>query len=168
MVRVSRAWDGLVSGMALLAGLLMALATVMVLDDVIMRNVGGGRPWPHTFAVTEFSMLFITILAAPWLVRERGNIFVEFLVTLFPPVLRRWLERLVILCCGLTCAVLAWYALQTVLLSYERSDIVVVSFDAPRWLVMAIMPLGFAMMAVEFLRILFTNGTIYREFGGNV
>ena len=167
MVRVSRAWDRLISTMALLAGLLMAVVTVLVLVDVVLRNVGV-RPWPHTFTITEFSMLYITLLAAPWLVRERGNIFVEFLVMLFPPVARRRLDQLVIFCCGAACAVLAWYALQTVMLSYERSDILVVSFDAPRWLVMSIMPLAFVMMAIEFFRTLLTNGTIYQEFGGNV
>ena len=54
----------------------------------------------------------------------------------------------------LVCAVLAWYGGVETVKSFARRDMDVRSFDMPRWILVAFIPLSFAMMGIEFLRFL--------------
>lgn len=148
---IVQSYNRLVSALAVVAGILMGLVTILVLVDVVLRNLGL-QPSPHTFTFTEYALLYITFLAAPWLIRLKGNIAIEALVGAMPGRLRRVLERSIALVSAAVCAVLAWYATGVTLLSYSRNDILVASFDIERWIVIAVMPFSFALMTIEFTR----------------
>ncbi|HEX2197848.1 MAG TPA: TRAP transporter small permease subunit, partial [Burkholderiales bacterium] len=60
----------------------------------------------------------------------------------------------VLVLCLAVSAVLAWYGGAVTLQDYLQNEKDVRSFDAPRWMLMACMPLSFGMMALEFLRLL--------------
>ena len=54
----------------------------------------------------------------------------------------------------LTCAVIFWFGLEVTIAHYQRSVIDVRSFDMPRWLLTASIPLSFGLMTIEFARFL--------------
>ncbi len=54
--------------------------------------------------------------------------------------------------CIAVCATLAWYGFEVTLRDYAANEKDVRSLDMPRWMVVAFVPLSFAMMALEFLR----------------
>ena len=54
----------------------------------------------------------------------------------------------------LTCAVIAWFGLEVTLDHYQREVVDVRSFDMPRWLLTASIPLSFGLMTIEFGRFL--------------
>ena len=93
-------------------------------------------------------------LGAPWLVREKGHVYVEILFTYLRPrqqaVLRAWIALL----CIVVCLVLAWYGSDVTLRDYAGNEKDVRSLDMPRWMVVGFVPLSFLMMAIEFLRFL--------------
>jgi C4-dicarboxylate transporter, DctQ subunit len=143
----------LITLLAALAGILLGLMTLAIVLDVIVRNLGL-QPPGHTLALTEYSLLYITMLAAPWLVREKGHVHIELLTAAVGPRTRRWLTRLVAALCVLTCAVICWFGLEVTLAHYQRAAMDVRSFDLPRWLLTASLPLSFGLMAIEFGRFL--------------
>ena len=96
---------GLINLLAVLAGILLALMALAIVVDVVMRNLGF-QPPGHTLALTEYSLLYITMLAAPWLVRAKGHVHIELLTAAVGPRTRLWLARLVAALCVLTCAVI--------------------------------------------------------------
>jgi TRAP-type C4-dicarboxylate transport system permease small subunit len=158
---ISRAYTALLYGMAWLAGLLMVAMMAMIVADVALRN-SGYQSSAHFFTFAEYFLLLIPLLGAPWLVREKGHIYIELLVGTLPAPWRRRLLRLVVLACAVVAGILAWYGGAITLQDYAGAERDVRSFDMPRWILMAFMPLAFGMMALEFLRLLARGESPYK------
>jgi TRAP-type C4-dicarboxylate transport system permease small subunit len=137
--------------MAWLAGLLMVAMMATIFIDVVARNLGY-QSSAHFFTFSEYALLAVPCLGAPWLVRERGHVYVELLISWLAPERRRVLVRAIGVVCVAVCAVLAWYGGAVTLQDFLRAEKDVRSFDMPRWIVVGFIPLSFGMMAVEFLR----------------
>ena len=167
MRRIARAYDKLILGLAVLAGLLLAAIVLVVATDVVLRTLGF-QPPAMTTAFGEYSLLFATMLASPWLVRERGHIVIESLVLIIPGGARRWIERLVFVLCIALCVTLAWVAFDMGLESFRRGDIDIRAIDMPKWILLASMSIGFAVMAIEFLRLLVTRGSLFTGRRGTI
>ena len=154
MIRlVVKGYDAVLYGMAWCAGFLIAAMMVVITVDVVLRNLGF-QSWAHFFTFTEYALLVVPCLGAPWLVREKGHIHVEILLMYLQPRPRRWLMMAIGLACIAVCLVIAWYGFDVTLTDFLRAERDVRSFDMPRWLVVGWIPLSFLMMAIEFSRFL--------------
>jgi TRAP-type C4-dicarboxylate transport system permease small subunit len=150
---VSKAYDAVLFGMAALAGLLMVAMMTTIFIDVVLRNLGY-QSSAHFFSFTEYALLAVPCLGAPWLVREKGHIYVEMFLTSLSPAARAVAIRLIGALCVAVCVVLAWYGGAITLNDFINAERDVRSFDMPRWIVVGFIPLSFGMMAVEFMRFL--------------
>src|SRR5258706_6016953 len=139
--------------MAALAAFLMAAMMVVICLDVVLRNLGY-QSSAHFFTFTEYALLMVPCLGAPWLVREKGHIYVEILMMTLGQKARVRLRIAIGLACIAVCLVLAWYGFGITLQDYVRAEKDVRSLDMPRWLVVMWIPLAFLMMAIELARIL--------------
>jgi C4-dicarboxylate transporter, DctQ subunit len=146
--------------MAWLAGILMVAMMAMIVADVVIRNLGY-QSSAHFFTFTEYFLLLIPLLGAPWLVREKGHIYIELLIAVLPAQVRRALLVLIVLACIAVALVLAWFGGAITVQDYLAAEKDVRSFDMPRWMLMASMPLSFGMMALEFLRFLVRRESPY-------
>ena len=95
---VTKTYDALLAFMALIAAGTLIWLMVSVVASVVMRNVGV-QPFAWLFTSSEYGLLYMTMLGAPWLVRERGHVHIELVTAALPPVLRRIVSRLVALGC---------------------------------------------------------------------
>jgi C4-dicarboxylate transporter, DctQ subunit len=150
---ISRAYDAVLYGMAWIAGLLIAAMMVVITTDVVVRNFGY-QSSAHFFTFTEYALLVVPCLGAPWLVREKGHIYVEILLMQLAPRPRRWLQTAIGLACIAVCLVIAWHGFEVTLKDWNQAERDVRSFDAPRWAIVVWIPLSFLLMAVEFARFL--------------
>jgi C4-dicarboxylate transporter, DctQ subunit len=139
--------------LAVVAGIILAAMAFAIVIDVVVRNLGL-QPPAHTLTLTEYGLLYVTMLGAPWLVREKGHVYIELVTAAVAPRTRFWLTRVVYALCVLTCAVIFWVSLEVTLDQYQRHVVDVRSFDMPRWLLTASIPLSFGLMIIEFGRFL--------------
>jgi TRAP-type C4-dicarboxylate transport system permease small subunit len=150
---VARAYDGLIYGMAFIAAFLMAAMMVVITLDVVLRNLGY-QSSAHFFTFTEYALLIVPCLGAPWLAREKGHIYVEIVLNSFAP---RWRARMTMaigVLCIAVCLVIAWYGFQITWRDFVQNEKDVRSMDFPRWMIVGFIPLSFLMMAIEFARFL--------------
>jgi TRAP-type C4-dicarboxylate transport system permease small subunit len=140
-------------GMAWCAGLLIAAMMVVITIDVVVRNLGF-QSSGHFFTFTEYALLLVPCLGAPWLVREKGHVYVEILLMYLSARQRGALRVAIGALSILVCAVLAWYGFEVTIRDFVTSEKDVRSLDMPRWMIVGFVPVSFAMMAVEFLRFL--------------
>jgi TRAP-type C4-dicarboxylate transport system permease small subunit len=164
MQAVSRAYGRLIDALAVIAAAMLALITVLIVADVSIRNLGF-QPYPHTLALTEYSLLYMTMLGSPWLVRNKGHIHIEILVGRLRGGARRIAHAFVCLVCIAVCAMLAWYSLDVTLTNLARGETDIRSFDSPRWILVACMPLGFGLMVIEFARFLLGYDDLFESAG---
>ena len=127
---MSRAYTWLVNAMAWLAGFLMAGMMLSICVDVIVRNLGF-QSSAHLFTFTEYALLMVPCLGAPWLVREKGHVYVEIFLMSVGERFRRVMTFAVGLGCVLVCGLIAWYGFDVTWTNYVRSDVDVRSMDMP-------------------------------------
>jgi len=155
---VIRVYDRLIQGLATLAGLIVAAVCLLIVFDVAARNLGM-QPPASTVAITEYALLYITMMAAPYLVRTQGHIVVEILYQRLGSAARRILDRLVLSLCALISIVVALLAMILLIEAVSRGEIEVRSLDTPRWVLFAPLVVGFSLMGTEFLRLLLLGGS---------
>jgi TRAP-type C4-dicarboxylate transport system permease small subunit len=151
MPRLTRAYDALVTALAVAAGAILVWLMVAVVVSVVMRNAGL-QPFAWLFVSTEYGLLWLTMLGAPWLVRERGHVHIELLTAALPAPAGRAVSRLVAALCVAVSVVLAWKGAELMLTNLERRDFDVRAYFFPRWLLSLSFPVAFGLMAVEFAR----------------
>lgn len=149
-----RLYDGIVDAMALVAAFMLVWLMVAIVASVGMRNAGM-QPFAWLFTSTEYALLYMTMLGAPWLVRRRGHVHIELLTAALPEGLRRIVSRTVAAACVVVCAYLAFKGAQLVQTNVLRNDFDVRAYFFPRWLLTIAFPIGFGLMAIEFLRFVF-------------
>ena len=153
MKHVAKAYDAILYGMAYLAAFLLVAMMVVITLDVIIRNLGY-QSSAHFFTFTEYALLIVPCMGAPWLAREKGHIYVEILLMSLPERTRARMTTLVGVICVAVCLVVAWFGFQVALNDFLQDEKDVRSMDMPRWLIVGWIPLSFLMMAIEFARFL--------------
>lgn len=150
-----RAYDGVIYAMAWIAGLLMVLTMLAIVADVGMRNPPFNLQSPAIlFTFTEYSLLLMPCLGAPWLVRERGHVFVEILLVHLSARRRFIASRVIAVFCIVVCAVIAWYGGEVTVRDFVEGRQDTRAFDVPRWILVMWIPVSFLLMGTEFLRFL--------------
>lgn len=154
MKAVVRVYDWIVSAMAFVAAAILVWMMVSIVISVTMRNLGL-QPFAWLFTSAEYGLLYMTMLGAPWLVREKGHVHIELVTAALPAKVQRVLSRLVALACVAISLILAWYGLELFLTNIERNDFDVRAYFYPRWMLTISFPIAFGFMAVEFARFVF-------------
>jgi len=149
--------------MAGLGAFLIAAMMLIITVDVVVRNLGY-QSSAHFFTFTEYDLLIVPCLGAPWLVREKGHIYVELLLMHLKPGARRWLLRFIGLACVAVCLVIAWYGFGVTYDNYVGMERDVRSFDAPRWMIVCWIPISFFIMAIEFALFLWRGEDFLASF----
>jgi TRAP-type C4-dicarboxylate transport system permease small subunit len=150
MERLSRAFGFLLDRLVGVACLLVLAMTLLIGADVLGRNVGlGGIAWANE--VSEDILYLITLLAAPWLLRQGQHIRVDILLRALPARiawLAEWLGDLI----GLMCALyFVWYGSKVLAASWSAGAVSIKTLVLPEWWLLAPMPAAFALVAVEFV-----------------
>ena len=149
-----RAYTALLYAIAFVAGAMLVWLMVSVILSVTMRNLRI-QPFAWLFTSAEYGLLYLTMLGAPWLVRENGHVHIELVTAKLPERPRQIVSRTVALLCTLVCLVLAWKGLELFLTNIERADYDVRAYYFPRWILTISFPLSFGLMAIEFARFIF-------------
>ena len=150
MKALLRAYDRLISGLAVLSGLIIAAVCLVIVYDVIARNLGM-QPPASTVALTEYALLYFTMFASPWLVRTRGHIVVDVIHSKLKGTAKVLVDKFILLLCLLVSGVIAVLALLLMTEALQRGEVEIRSMEVPRALLFAPLTIGFGLMAMEFL-----------------
>lgn len=162
---INTTYKTLLYGMAGISGLMLVWIMVSVIVSVVMRNLGM-QPFAWLFTSAEYGLLYMTMLGAPWLVREKGHVHIELLTAALPDGPRHMLSRLVAAACVLVSVILAWKGVELVMTNLERGDFDTRAYYFPRWMLTIAFPLSFGLMAVEFSRFVFGSELMHSGEAG--
>lgn len=153
MHALGKIYDGVVHGLAALAIGGIALMTVLILGDVTLRYLRLGSIQAASTLI-EYSLLFSTMMAAPWLVRRRGHITITSMVDLLPPGGRKTMGTLSLGVSTLTLLLLGWRAAMVAHDKWRAGGMDVRSVAIPEWIAYAILAVGFLLMGTECIRLI--------------
>lgn len=159
MTRFWRGFDQLLNALALVAGLIIPFMFMAIVYDVITRSLSFGQvSW--VLGVTEYALLYVTALGAPWLLREKGHVSMEALRMMLSPGVNRIMTRIVVSLCAAACLIVAFAVWPVMIQNIGVMDIR--SDYLSRWMLYIAVFLCFALCAMQFLRFLFTDTSLYK------
>jgi TRAP-type C4-dicarboxylate transport system permease small subunit len=150
MLTLSRWYGHVLEAMMLLAGLLLLVMTFMIGADVVLRNIGAGGVAVSN-ELSEDILYLITLLTAPWLLRQGRHIRVDIVLRVLPPRVAwalEWLGDAIGIAC---CLYFVWYGAGVTVASYLNGSLSIKTLVTPEWWILAPLPIAFALLAVEFL-----------------
>jgi TRAP-type C4-dicarboxylate transport system permease small subunit len=159
---IVKGYNFVLNGMAVLSGILIFLCFVMIVVDVTMRIVGLHPPL-FTLSVVEYILLWFTMLAAPWLARIKGHVFIDAVTQFLPAAVKKVVAKIVYSICIVTATIYGVHATGLFLVAWEKDMVDVRSIDMPLWTLYVPMPICFFMVAVEFVRYLIGIDDMYSQ-----
>ena len=157
--------DRICDFLAVLAGVYLVVIMLGIVFNATARTLGFSGS-SHIFTFAEFGLLYIVMAASPWLVREKGHVFIELLTAAVPKTVQGPFSRVVSALCIVICLVLVWYTFGATMKAYKFGDAEMRSLDMPKFLLLGAMPIGFALMAVQFGRFVFGSDTLHSGQAG--
>ncbi|MCB1546939.1 MAG: TRAP transporter small permease [Hyphomicrobiaceae bacterium] len=135
----------------LVIGILAVMALVLICNEFIMRKF---YPTLLPDWGTEFVIYFTVwamLLAGAPLVRDSRHVRADILLRHFSPGWQRFLEIFVTICGIIFTAVVFWYGLSIVELAFRLDEKSESSMRFPLYIYYAFVPLGFGLMAGEYV-----------------
>ena len=150
MTPIRRAVDGLSTAAFVLAGAILVYAVCHILLEIVLRSVFA----MSTHVLDEFigfAILSITFLSLAATLRDGAMIRVNLVLSLLPPVARRWFEA----AASLTATLLVLGALRffwrNFLKDWNRGAVSESVAEVPLWIPGAIVCLGAGLLALQLL-----------------
>ena len=149
MARLSEWYGRLLDALVVAACTLLLFMTVMIGADVLSRNLGGGGV-PISNEISEDILYLMTLLVAPWLLRQGQHIRVDIILRALPiriAWLLEWLGDIVGLLC---CLYFVWYGTRVAVASFTSGALSIKTLIMPEWWLLAPMPVTFVLLGIEF------------------
>lgn len=150
MRSLARFYDRITDACGAAAAMLVLAVTALIVIDVILRNVARA-PLGYSVELSEYTMLFITTLTAPWLLKRGEHVRIDLLLQRLPPAIG-WLCEIVCDLVGLALSVLlTYYGVRVAIASFDSGTKLVKQFTIPEWWMLLPLPLMFALLVIGFL-----------------
>lgn len=151
MARIGKAYDLLIDGAAYLAGLLIVGMSLWITYEVFVRYVLLS-PTIWAADLSGYALLWATFLAAPWVLKRNGHVSIELATDRLSPARRRRVAVAVSLVGAIISAIFAWQTAVTTYEFFDQGRMMARIWQIPLFIPYVCMPLGAALLAVEFLR----------------
>lgn len=151
-VKASNIFDCVISYAALLAAFLLIFVMVSISAGVAQRYLLN-RTTPWLLEVTEYILLVITLLAAAWVLKKEGHVKLDLVLNYLSPRNQALVNTTTSIIGAGIFLVVTWYSTETTwklfqLGFYETETIL----HVPKWIVVAVIPLGSFLLCIQLLR----------------
>ncbi len=160
MGAIVQGYNFLIRVLAVVSGILIFTSFVMICVDVSMRILGFNPPI-FTIGVVEYTLLWFAVLAAPWITRIKGHVFIDAVTQFLPPAVKFVVAKIVYCICIFSCLVFAWYSWENFWTNWQSGTVDVRGVDLPLWLLFVPMAPCFVLVAIEFGRFLIGIDDMY-------
>lgn len=165
---IDRLWGYLLWLLMAIASIYVGAILVLIVYVTLFRSAGWSYS-PFANVAIEYGFIYILFLGSPWLVRQRGHIYIELLTAAIPERARVYLSRGIVAAGALICFVWTWYTWGLFMERWNDNmsfDELRAQFNIRLWLSTIPFPIGFFLMGLEFLRFVFTAEPMHVGIAG--
>ena len=155
---ISKVHEWILDALKVCAEIAIFLVFVVIVIDITLTVLSGLntsiQPWDMTMGFVEYCLLWFTMLAAPWLARHKGHVYLDVVTVLMPQQVQIVAAKFtyVVAFCG--SATFAYYSALLLQEAYVDELIDERGADMYQWILYFPMPIGSGLVAIEFLRYL--------------
>lgn len=144
------AFHRLVTGLALIAAALFVIAGVMLSYEVLARYFFT-RPTIWAAELSQACLIWGSLIASPWCLRERRHIRITAVIGLLPRGPRIVADVIAMAAVAVFSAIVFWKGWAIFFDSFERGRTTGSMLDLPIWIVEFAVPFGFAVLLAQAL-----------------
>jgi len=137
--------------MAVAAGVLMILTLFLVCGD-IGTKLAIGRSLPWVAEIVEYSLLWLTFLGTGWVLKQNAHIKMDMVLDRLPPKYAGFVNLLTSILGTVVCLVMTVYSARVTCQHFQSGYRLLTFMTVPAALVNFIIPVGFALLTVQFAR----------------
>ncbi len=160
MQAITKAHDWLLVALKNLAALIIFIIFVIIVIDVTLIFFGFSG-FEGTLGLVEYGLLWFTMLAAPWLARIRGHVYIDALTELFNPQVQQYAAKFAYLVAICAASLAGYFSVELWWEAYVNEQVDERGIELMQWWLYAPMPVGFFLVTFEFLRYLFGFDDMY-------
>jgi C4-dicarboxylate transporter DctQ subunit len=154
--------DHIIDFMAVLAGILLVAAVLIVSAEIVMRYFFN-KPQVWSVEVCEYILFILAFLGAPWLLKKGGHVSVDVVTERLS---RRTQDYLGIFACGvgvLISAVIAWFSIVAAWDCYVNGIVVTKTLTIGKHYFLLFITVGYFFLLLEFGRQFYNHLRVPRE-----
>jgi TRAP-type C4-dicarboxylate transport system permease small subunit len=137
--------------LSFLANVFIVVIFFLVIADVLSIFLFG-KSISWALEVTEYLLVFITFLGTPLLLKEEKHVRFDLFIGAVKKKLRAWLEMMNSLIGCIACAAISYFSFVTMLNLHARGIKTETLLEIPRAFLIAVVPVAFAMLSIQFFR----------------
>ncbi len=131
----------------------MVVAMVVIMVTGVIARYAFNRPLGFVDEYVMYLMVGLSVLAANYVLKEKGHIKVDIVTRLLPPRAQAWLLVVTDILSMFAVAIILIQVISMTALSFETGTISITASRTPMGPIQLMLPIGFGLLLVEFLRI---------------
>jgi C4-dicarboxylate transporter DctQ subunit len=151
-----RVFDRTLDTMAALAGIILVFICAAVCYTIGMRFFFT-KTTIWLMQTTEYALLWIVFLATTWLLREGGHIATDIIYAGLNDKTKRYFDVVFFVCSAVACAICLYYGSIYTYNCVANSVTDVRGVTVPKAAIFVIIPIGFLMLTIQFLRMVWNR-----------
>ena len=151
LTKVTAIFDRTIGSLAALASFLIIFIAVSVSTAVVMRYFLE-RPIFWVVEVSGYSLLYITFLAAAWLLKEEGHVKMDLLLNRLKPRTQALLNMITSIISAIALLIVVRYSARATWEYFQNDYYVPGLLEPPQWAILVIIPIGSLLLSIQFLR----------------
>jgi len=144
-------FDDVVKYLSYLAAAMLVLMSLSISLDVVLRYTIN-YPIKWVFEATEYALLFITFLAATWVLQKDEHVRLDLVLNAMGERLRTGINAFTSLLMALVCLVLTWSSTKYTIYLFQHDVTIIKYYTIPQFVIYFIIPVGFFLLFIQSLK----------------
>lgn len=159
--KVSSVFDRVLGSLVFVAAFIISFIMLSVCWDVVARTFLG-KPLTWVLEFTEYSMLYITFLSAAWVLKDEGHVTNDLFFARIGAKNKALLSMVTSILGALICLLLTWFGAYVSWEKLKNGAYQPTPIEPPDFPIFVIIPFGFFLLFIQFLRRAHKNLGIWR------
>jgi C4-dicarboxylate transporter, DctQ subunit len=143
--------DYVSNSLTFFGGLLLVFIMLLIVAEVFIRYVlNGAIIW--SLEVVQFSLLWMAFLAAAWVLKRDAHVRIDTVLNLLKPKFQSLLNMVTYSLGVAACLLLTYYSLVVTIDYFQKGTFFQGAMEVPKFAILAITPVGFFLLSVEFMK----------------
>ena len=149
--KLSNFFDRVLVVMTILAGILLIFSLLSINMEVASRYFLG-RPMGWVTEISEYTLLYITFLAAAWVLKREGHVRMDIVLDRLSPRTQSMLNVFTSGMSAIVCFILSWYGVKVTWELFQTAYFTPTILELPKFIIVAIIFIGSILLLIQFLR----------------
>ena len=151
LAKAGSVFDRLLDLFAILAGIIISSITVSVCAGILSRYFLN-RPLSWVVEISEYGLLYMTFLAAAWVLRHEQHVSVDLVYSRFSRKNQSIASVFTSVLAGIVFLIITFYGFKVTKHQFDTKYFTPTILEAPKFIVTLIIPVGTLLLLIQIMR----------------